>query len=114
MHALNTIDPQTFRALNLEVDDEGFLIDSASWTEDIARQIAEAAGLGPLQSAHWMLIGYLRNKYFTLGALPPMRNLCRQLGVQREVVKQAFGSCRTMWQIAGLPNPGEEARSYMS
>jgi len=27
---------------------------------------------------------------------------------------QLFSSCKTLWLIAGLPNPGEEAKSYMN
>ena len=25
-----------------------------------------------------------------------------------------IGQCRNLWQVAGLPNPGEEALSYMN
>jgi tRNA 2-thiouridine synthesizing protein E len=28
-------------------------------------------------------------------------------------VDRLFGGCREAWRIAGLPNPGEEAKSYM-
>jgi tRNA 2-thiouridine synthesizing protein E len=42
-----------------------------------------------------------------------MRNLCRKLGVSRDAVKASFGGCRELWQIAGLPHPGEDALAYM-
>jgi len=29
-------------------------------------------------------------------------------------VQHLFGGCRSAWRLAGLPNPGEEALSYMS
>jgi hypothetical protein len=25
-----------------------------------------------------------------------------------------FSDCRSLWRIAGLPNPGEEAKAYMN
>jgi tRNA 2-thiouridine synthesizing protein E len=28
-------------------------------------------------------------------------------------VQRLFGGCREAWRIAGLPNPGEEAKNYM-
>jgi tRNA 2-thiouridine synthesizing protein E len=46
--------------------------------------------------------------------MSPMRQMCRKLGVNREAVHKCFGSCRNLWQVAGLPNPGEEALSYMN
>jgi tRNA 2-thiouridine synthesizing protein E len=28
-------------------------------------------------------------------------------------VKQLFGGCLSLWRVAGLPDPGEEARAYL-
>lgn len=98
----------------IPLDDEGFLVDSRLWNPSIAQRLATHHGLGTLDTTQWLIVDFVRDKYFRLGALPPMRNLCRKLGVEREVVKDAFGGCRTLWQIAGLPNPGAEVLSYMS
>lgn len=98
----------------LPLDDQGFLVDRRLWNRAIAQQLADSEGVGQLTETQWMIIDYIRDKYFRLGALPPMRNMCRKVGVSREAVHKCFGSCRTLWQIAGLPNPGEEALSYMS
>lgn len=97
----------------LPLDDQGFLVDQQSWNAELAQQLAEWTGVGRLGPTQWLLIEFVREKYFRLGALPPMRNVCRKLGVEREAVKKSFGGCRQLWQIAGLPNPGEEALSYM-
>ena len=98
---------------SLVLDDDGFLVERRSWNRALAQQLADHHGLGPLDDTHWLIINFVRDKYFRLGALPPMRNMCRRLGVDRSVVKEAFGGCRQLWQIAGLPNPGAEALSYM-
>jgi len=39
--------------------------------------------------------------------------VCRDAGVERERVNEMFGYCLNAWRIAGLPNPGEEAKSYL-
>jgi len=98
----------------LPVDDQGFLVDRHLWSRSLAQQLADQYGIGQLSETQWMIIDYVRDKYFRLGAMPPMRNLCRKLGVNREAVHKCFGSCRNLWQVAGLPNPGEEALSYMN
>lgn len=104
--------PDTGKA-NLPLDEAGFLMDPKSWNRDLALQLAECAGLGGLDDTQWLIIEFIRDKYFRLGALPPMRHVCRKFGVSREAVKSSFGTCRELWQIAGLPNPGEEVLSYM-
>ncbi len=95
-------------------DDDGFLIRSEEWSPDLARELADATGLAPLTELHWRTIDFIRDKYLRLGALPPMGSLCRRLGLHPGQVKQLFGSCRQLWTIAGLPNPGEEAKTYMA
>lgn len=97
----------------LPLDDDGFLLDRRQWNREIAQSLAQSHGLGGLGATQWMIIDFVRDKYFRLGAMPPMRNMCSRLGVERGTVKQAFGTCRQLWQIAGLPNPGPEALSYM-
>lgn len=114
MQSVPHISPETFRALNLSVDEDGFLINPNEWTSEIAEQMAEASGIDFLDDYHWEVIFYLRKKYFTLGAMAPMRLVCKKMHVDKETIKASFGSCHNLWQIAGLPNPGEEAISYMN
>lgn len=97
----------------LPLDDAGFLIDQQQWSPAVAEALALQAGIAGLDSTHWRIIEFVRDRYLRIGALPPMRNLCRKLGIRRNDVKQAFGTCRILWQIAGLPNPGDEALAYM-
>ena len=101
------------RILSVVFDEDGFLQDQALWTEGLAERLANAADLGPLTSRHWEAIRFIRDKYLTTGGLPLMRHFCRQLGMRPDAVKGLFGGCRQLWRIAGLPNPGEEAKSYM-
>ena len=94
-------------------DEDGFLVESGDWTPAMARQLALQAGIDALTAKHWDVIGIVREGYFSIGALPVMRLVCRKAGLDRTRAHQLFSSCNSLWRIAGLPNPGEEARSYM-
>lgn len=107
------INPNTFRRLHLHVDEDGYLLDTAEWSRELAAAVAEAAGLGELGSMHWQMIAFIRDTYEACGAPPSIHQLCRRLHMDRLQVEHAFGSCRNLWQIAGLPNPGEEMRTYL-
>ncbi len=100
-------------AAKLPLDEDGFLIEHRAWNREMAQQLANEWGLGELGPTHWLIIDFVRDRYFRLGAMPPMRNMCSKVGVNREAVKKSFGTCRQLWQIAGLPNPGGEAITYM-
>jgi TusE/DsrC/DsvC family sulfur relay protein len=97
----------------IELDEDGFLRDMRNWTRQTARTLAELDGLGPLGPDHWAIIFYLREHHESYGSLPPMSQVCRSQHLERHAVQRLFGSCREAWRIAGLPNPGEEAKAYM-
>ncbi len=56
----------------------------------------------------------MRGRYFENGSLPVMRLVCRANGLDRQKAHKLFGSCKSLWRVAGLPNPGEEAKAYMN
>lgn len=98
----------------LGFDEDGFLCDAESWDDRVAERLAELEGVAPLQAGHWRVIRFVRDRYLRLGAIPPMRRICRSSELSRTEVKSLFGGCLQVWRIAGLPNPGEEARAYLS
>jgi len=95
-------------------DDDGFLVEPDNWTRGLAEQLARQAGMGELGAKHWQVIDLVRERYFSIGALPVMRLVCRAVGLDPHDAHRLFSSCRSLWCIAGLPNPGEEAKSYMN
>ena len=95
-------------------DDDGFLCESGNWTPSLAAVLARRAGIGELTAKHWQVIHFVRERYFSIGALPVMRLVCRAAGLDRSKAHQLFSGCRSLWQIAGLPDPGEEAKAYMN
>jgi len=58
-------------------DDDGFLAESDNWTPSLAEQLAEQAGIDALTPKHWEVIHLVRERYFSIGALPVMRLVCR-------------------------------------
>ena len=94
-------------------DEDDFMINPDLWTKTIAEQLAANAEVGELTQAHWDIIEFLRDRYLRLGAIPPMRRVCREFGHKRDAIRSLFGGCLQLWQIAGLPYPGEEAKTYM-
>ncbi len=98
---------------NQILDEEGYLIDPSDWNQSFTQNRAREADI-QLTSQHWHLIEIIRDKYLRLGALPPMRSVCKSAGLDKRELKQQFGSCLNLWKMAGLPNPGEEAKAYMN
>jgi tRNA 2-thiouridine synthesizing protein E len=113
MQTMYAIQPQMIDLAACSFDEYGFLIDSELWSEELAWQLAQAEGIDALSHDHFKVISFIRYKYLTMKVLPPMRHVCRQLGVDRGQVKGLFGGCRQLWRIAGLPYPGAEAMAYM-
>ncbi len=96
-----------------QFDEDGFLIDPAQWDNELAQQIAREDGIGELSEAHWVIIRQLRDHYLNSGALLPASHACHVNQQDLDCVDGLFHNQREAWRIAGLPNPGEEAKSYM-
>lgn len=106
------MDTTVKRAL-LQFDDDGFLADPAQWNRELAQQLASSDGIGDLSEAHWAVLLHLREHYLRSQALLPASHVCHVNQLDPECVVGLFQNMREAWRIAGLPNPGEEAKSYM-
>lgn len=94
-------------------DEDGLIVDSSLWNEEVAEEVAEQLNIR-LGAEHWVAIYALRNYYERFGVAPAMYNICRENGKQKNWIHNLFESCLNAWRIAGLSNPGEEAKSYMN
>ena len=83
------------------------------WSEEVARQIAADDGIGELSEAHWKVIHTLREHFVQYGALPPMRLACDLNHLDPHCTDDLFHGAYEAWHVAGLPDPGAEAMSYM-
>jgi tRNA 2-thiouridine synthesizing protein E len=100
--------------LPVSFDQDGFLTDADRWDRELAREIAGGLGITGLTQAHWSILCYLRVHYLTQGELPWEAHVCRDLGLDRDCLRRLFGGPLSAWKVAGLPNPGEEARTYLT
>jgi dissimilatory sulfite reductase related protein len=98
----------------VEFDEDGLLKDPGQWSEGVARYIAEQDGIADLTEAHWHVIRSLRDHYEKFGVAPAMSHVCWTLGMGKFCVHDLFHTCMEAWRVAGLPNPGEEAKTYMN
>jgi len=94
-------------------DDHGFLIDPDLWDRDLALRIADQLGIGELGRSHWAVIHYLRENYLEDAAPPWDGDVCEELDLVEDCVKRLFGGSIEACKVAGLPDPGEQARTFM-
>ncbi|MCR5084872.1 MAG: TusE/DsrC/DsvC family sulfur relay protein [Succinivibrionaceae bacterium] len=94
-------------------DAEGFLLSSADWTEDLARQLAAGMGM-ELTERHLAVLHEARRYYEDYAVPPPQRGLIlslRQHGhgdlASSAVLATLFGgsAVRAIARLAGLPKP---------
>lgn len=111
MTANTSTDPITAPDL---FDDWGYLDDPEIWTRDLALRLAAQLGIGELSEDHWRIVDHLREHYLAAGTLPVQKTICHELDLAPTCVVDLFGGPVEAWKIAGLPNPGEEARAYMA
>ncbi len=95
------------------LDEDGLIRDYALWSEDVARILAREERIAELTDPHWKIIRALRSEFLRVEGPLTMRNVCHEAGIDRADVNRLFGYCLVAWRVAGLPNPGEEAKSYL-
>lgn len=100
--------------VQVELDEYGLLKDTEQWSELVAHWIAGQNDVGPLTQAHWRFIYALRSYYTKYRFPPAMSLICKKEGMDSHCVQRLFCTCLNAWRVAGLPDPGEEAKSYLS
>lgn len=97
----------------LETDEEGYLINLADWSDDVATAMAEADDL-PLTPAHWEVIHFLREYYKEFQIAPAVRVLTKAIGKKLGPEKGnsrylyelfPYGPAKQACRYAGLPKP---------
>ena len=92
-------------------DDEGYLIDPADWSEQLAVALAEQENI-ELTDAHWDALRFMREFYQEHQVIPDVRFVVRRLAVRfgadsRNMVFQLFpyGYVKQACRIAGMKRP---------
>ncbi|GAB6179279.1 TusE/DsrC/DsvC family sulfur relay protein [Desulfotomaculum defluvii] len=90
-----------------EVDEDGFLLNPDTWTEDVAKYFCKEEGIDELTEDHWKVIKYLRDYFFQFGIAPMVRKLCKDTGYSLKGLYELFptGPAKGACKLAGLPKP---------
>ncbi len=98
---------------SVEVDEEGYLEDLSSWTEEIATAMATAEDV-ELSDEHWDIIKFLREYYEEYQIAPAVRVLTKAVGKRLGKSKGnskylyslfPYGPGKQACKYAGLPKP---------
>lgn len=91
----------------VEINDEGFLLDASQWTREVAQAIAEEVGVAPLGDKHWQVIDYCRADADAQGQPPGLRRISKFSGVTMKELYQLFpkGPGKLAARVSGLPKP---------
>ena len=97
----------TIAGTELELDEEGFLVDPSQWNDDIAVELARREDIDPLTDRHWQVIRFMRSEYEAKGTGPTVRVLGKTSGVPIKELYQLFpkGPAKLAAKIAGIPKP---------
>lgn len=101
----------TSSATQLNLDPEGYLADSSTWTEDIACTMADLEGISdecPLSKERMDILKFVREYYDRFEAFPIIRAVCKNVGQDKACQYEQFPDPITAWKIAGLPKPTPE------
>ena len=94
-------------------DNNGTIIEDNQWNRTVAKGLSSRMGLNELSKEHWQVIYAFRDYYDEFGVPPSIAHFCHDFQQDKQWVHSLFGSVLNAWCIAGLPDPGEEAKAYL-
>ncbi|GAB4387512.1 MAG: TusE/DsrC/DsvC family sulfur relay protein [Thermodesulfovibrionales bacterium] len=102
-----------FKGKQIEVDDDGYIVNLDDWTPDLAEHFASQDGV-TLTEAHWEVINFLRDYYQKYQIAPMIKILVKELGKamgkEKGNTKYLYelypaGPAKQACRYAGLPKP---------
>jgi dissimilatory sulfite reductase related protein len=90
---------------NIEVTDEGYLVNMADWSKEIATELASEYGI-ELSAKHFEVLDYLRNR-FVSGETLTIRSVGKSGIVDIKGLYELFpgGPLKISSKLAGIPKP---------
>jgi tRNA 2-thiouridine synthesizing protein E len=97
----------------IDTDDDGYLTDLDSWTENVANYIADQEGVD-MTDAHWEVVNFLRGYYQEYNIAPAIKILIKEMkkmfGPEKGNSAYLYdlypaGPALQACKIAGLPKP---------
>lgn len=102
-----------FEGKQIEVDDDGYVINLDDWSEGLAQFLADQDDI-KLTDEHWEIINFLRNYYQKYQIAPMIKILVKEIG---KAMGKEKGNTKYLYQLypggpakqacryAGLPKP---------
>ena len=103
----------TVNGRDLEVDEEGYLVDLSQWDRAAGEELAKSENV-EMTEAHWEVIEFLREYYDEYQIAPAVRVLTKAIGKKLGKEKGnskylyelfPYGPAKQACKIAGLPKP---------
>jgi len=90
----------------IDVDDEGYLVDHAQWSREVAAAMAGDEGI-QLTAEHWKVLEFIDRDFKEKGAVPGMRRMNKIGGIPTKDLYALFpdGPIKKAAKIAGYPKP---------
>ena len=97
----------TYAGQEIEVNEEGFLVNSDQWTQEVAEAIADDAGIETLTDKHWEVINFCRKDAAEQGTPPGLRRISKLSSVNMKELYQLFpkGPGKLAAKVSGLSKP---------
>ena len=89
------------------LNEEGFMINSDEWTEEIAQAIAKNEGIEELTENHWKIINHCRESRTASDGSPTLREITNAVGITTKELFKLFpkGPAKKVAKISGLGKP---------
>ena len=93
--------------VEVEFNEEGFMVDRTQWNRDIAVELAKEQGIDELTDRHFAVIEFMRSAVEEKGTAPTIRRLTKESGVPTKELYALFpgGPAKKAALIGGLTKP---------
>ena len=97
----------TIAGREIEVNDDGFMLNPDQWSPEIAAELAQEAGNDPLTEKHWEVIDFCRRDAAAKGTPPGVRRITKNTGVSMKEMYGLFpgGPGILAARLSGLTKP---------
>lgn len=96
----------TIAGHDVQLNEDGFMVDPQEWTPEIAEELAREAGI-TLTDRHWKVLEFCRRDAAEQGTSPGLRRITRETGIPTKELYQLFpkGPGILAAKVAGLTKP---------
>ena len=98
---------------SVEVDGDGYLVNSDDWNENIAQTLASREGIKELDANGINMLKFIRWYYRTFDFFPIINAICKNVHEAKDCVNERFINPLVAWKLAGLPHPEEPIVSLL-